>query len=144
MDIASLNCAFTRSKSFRGPATTRTEASRQMPSELLLFLGLIPSMLVVFVVLTTYYGTNRAYLAISFVPIAYLVIIWMFRAMLDFQNVSDQWWLDLAATIAWASLVQAALGVILIVRSLYRRKGTVSLVLATTISAAPFLLGLIQ
>jgi len=72
------------------------------------------------------------------------VIIWMFRAMLDFQNVSDQWWLDLAATIAWASLVQAALGVILIVRSLYRRKGTVSLVLATTISAAPFLLGLIQ
>jgi hypothetical protein len=115
-----------------------------MPSELLLGLGLIPSMLFVYVVLTTFYGANRAYLAISWLPIALLLVIWIFRLLLNFQHLSDEWWRGLATTIGWASLVQAALGICLVTRALFRKQGTISLVLATSAAASPFLLRFIR
>jgi hypothetical protein len=115
-----------------------------MPSELLLALGVIPSMLFVYLVLTTFYGANRAYIAISWMPIACSLVIWMFRLLLAFQHLSDEWWRDLTTTIGWASLVQAGLGVSLIARSLYNRQGTISLLLATSASASPFLLRFIR
>jgi hypothetical protein len=115
-----------------------------MPPLLMLALVLIPSMLFAYVVLATFYGANRAYLAISWLPLGYLVVIWISQLILAFQNLSDRWWRELATTIAWAGLIQAGLGVGLIVRSLYRRKGTGSLILATSASASPFLLGLIR
>lgn len=115
-----------------------------MPSELLLGLGLIPSMLFVYVVLTTFYGANRAYLAISWLPIALLLMIWIFRLLLDFQHLSDEWWRGLATTIGWASLVQAALGIGLIARALSRKQRTIGLLLATSAAASPFLLRFIR
>lgn len=111
-----------------------------MPSELLLGLCLIPSMLLIFVVLTTFYGANRAYIAISWLPITFVLVILIFRNLLAFQNLSDEWWRDLAQTIGWASLVQGALGVALLIRSLYNRKGGAILFLASSVSLFPFLL----
>jgi hypothetical protein len=62
----------------------------------------------------------------------------MFRLALGFQQLSDEWWRGIVTTVGWASLVQAGLGIGLIVRSLQNRQGTISLLLAT--SASPFLL----
>ncbi|HLO00685.1 MAG TPA: hypothetical protein VK208_19665 [Pyrinomonadaceae bacterium] len=115
-----------------------------MPPGLLLGLVLIPSMLFTYVVLTTLYGPARAYIGISWLPIAFSLVIWSFRLLLGFQSLSDEWWRGLATTIVWASLAQAALGMGLIVRSLYLKQGTISLLLATSASASPFLIGIIR
>ncbi len=82
----------------------RVEGRLAMPSGLLIGLVFIPSMIFVYVILTTFYGANRAYIAISWLPLAFLVTIWLFAQLLSFQQVSDQWWHDLAGTIRWASL----------------------------------------
>lgn len=111
-----------------------------MPSELLLGLCLIPSMFLTFVVLTTFYGADRAYIAISWLPITFVLVILIFRNLLAFQNLSDEWWRDLAQTIGWASLVQGALGAALLIRSLYNRKGGAILFVASSVSLVPFLL----
>ena len=63
----------------------------------------------------------------------------MFRLLLGFQHLSDEWWRGIVTRVRWASLVQAGLGIGLIVRSLQNRQGT-SLLLAP--SASPFLLRL--
>lgn len=115
-----------------------------MPSELLLALVLIPSMFFAYVVLTTFYGTTRAYIAISCFPLAYLLVTWIFRLILEFQHLPDEWWRGLAITIEWASLAQAGLGIGLIVRSLYKKEEIVSLLLAPFVSASPFALRLIR
>jgi len=49
-------------------------------------------MLFVYLVLTTFYGANRANIAISWSPIAYSLVIWMFWLLLGFQQLSDEWW----------------------------------------------------
>jgi hypothetical protein len=115
-----------------------------MPSELLLALVLIPSMLFVYVVLTTFYGTTKAYLAISCVPLGYLLVICVFQLLLEFQHLSDEWWRGLALTIGWASLAQAGLGIGLLVRSLYKKEEIVSLLLATFVSVCPFVLRFVR
>ena len=111
-----------------------------MPSGLFIGLVLLPSMLVVYAVLTTFYGADKAYVAISWVPLTYILIIWMFMLVLDFQNLSDEWWHRFARTVGWMSVFQAALGVGLIVRALSKRKSALVVSLATLLSAAPFFL----
>ena len=59
-----------------------------MPSGLLIGLVLIPSMLLAYVVLTTFYGANRAYIAISWLPLAFILTIWIFIQLLQFQHLS--------------------------------------------------------
>lgn len=115
-----------------------------MTSTLLLTLGLIPSMFFAFLVLTTFYGTTRAYVAISWLPMACGLIIWMFRLMLAFGNSPDWWWRDLSGKIAWASLIQAGLGTGLIARSVYKRQSVVALLIATLLSGFLFWLRLIR
>ena len=115
-----------------------------MPSGLLLALVLIPSMVFLYVVLSTFYQPARAYLAISCFPVAYLLVIWAFRMLLRFQHLSDEWWEDLAMTIGWASFAQAVLGIGLTVRAFYKKESMVPLLLATTLSGFPFLLRLIR
>ena len=115
-----------------------------MPSGLLLALVLIPSMLFVYLVLTTFYGPTRAYIAIAWLPIAFALVIWIFRLLLSFQHVSDEWWRESAITIGWATLAQAALGVVLITHSLYQRQRIIGLVLATSAAVSPFLLHLFR
>ena len=111
-----------------------------MPSRLFIGLVLLPSMLFAYVVLTTFYGANKAYIAISWVPLTSMVVIWMFMLVLDFQHLSDEWWRELARSVGWASVFQAGLGLGLIVRALIKRRGAVGISLATLLSAAPFFL----
>jgi O-antigen ligase len=111
-----------------------------MPSGLLIGLVFIPSMLFVYVILTTFYGVNRAYIAISWVPLVFILTIWLFTLIASFQHLSDQWWLDLARTIRWATLVQVALGIGLVVRALRQRKAAIAVALATLLSASPLFL----
>jgi hypothetical protein len=111
-----------------------------MPTGLLIGLVLIPSMLFAYVVLTTYYGANKAYIAISWVPLAIILIIWLFMLVLDFQHLSDEWWHGLARSVGWTSVFQAVLGIGLIVRALCQRRGALGVSLATLLTAAPFFL----
>jgi hypothetical protein len=97
-------------------------------------------MLFAYVVLTTFYGANMAYIAISWVPLTCILMIWMFMLVLDFQHFSDEWWRGLARSVEWMSLFQAGLGIGLIVRALCRRSGALGVTLATLLSAAPFFL----
>jgi len=115
-----------------------------MPSGLFIGLVLLPSMLFVYVVLTTFYGANRAYIAISWVPLTCVLMIWLFMLMLDFQHLPDEWWHGLARSVGWIGLCQAALGVGLIVRAMWQRRGAIGISVATLLSAAPFFLRFAQ
>lgn len=107
-----------------------------MTTTLLLTLGLIPSMFLLFVMLTTFSGSTRAYAAISLVPLALGLAVIALRS-LSVEPSPDYWWPDLYEKIVWASVVQTGLGVGLIGRALYRRRPLVLLVLATLLTAAP-------
>jgi hypothetical protein len=109
-----------------------------MPPGLLIGLVFIPSMLFAYVMLTTFYGANRAYIAISWIPLAFIVTIWLVTQIIGFQHLSDQWWRDLAGCVRWASLVQVGLGVGLIVRAIGHGNGAIGVSLATLLSASPF------
>lgn len=109
-----------------------------MPTGLLISLVLIPSMLLAYVVLTTFYGANRAYIAISWLPLAFILTTWIFIQLMQFQHLSDQWWRDLAGTIHWASLFQTGLGMGLIARTIWRHESVIGVLLATLVSLAPF------
>ena len=109
-----------------------------MPSGLLISLVLIPSMLLAYLVLTTFYGANRAYIAISWLPLAFILTIWLFIQLIQFQHLSDQWWRDLAGTIQWATLFQTALGMGLLTRALWRHESAIGVLLGTLVSLAPF------
>ena len=113
---------------------------KAMPFGLFIGLVLLPSMLFSYVVLTTFYGANKAYIAISWVPLTCMLMIWMVMSVLDFQYLSDNWWRGLARSVAWMSVLQAGLGIGLIVRSLCRRRGALGVSLATLLTAAPFFL----
>lgn len=111
-----------------------------MPSVLLVGLVLLPSMLFAYVVLTTFYGANKAYIAISWVPLTGILMIWVWMLLLDFQQLSDEWLRGLARSVGWMSVFQAGLGIGLIVRALCRRRGAFGVSIATLLSAAPFFL----
>ena len=51
--------------------------------------------------------------------------------VLDFQHLSDNWWRGLARSVGWMSVLQAGLGIGLIVRALCRRRGALGVSLAT-------------
>jgi hypothetical protein len=107
-----------------------------MTTPLLLTLGLIPSMFLLFVVLTTFSDSTRAYGAISLVPLALGLIVFVLRS-LSVEPSTDYWWPDLYEKIVWASAVQTSLGIGLIVRALYRRRPVVLLIVATLLTTAP-------
>ncbi len=115
-----------------------------MPSGLLLGLGFIPSMIFAYVILTTFYGANRAYIGISWLPLAYILTVWMFLQITSFQHLPDQWWLDLARAIRWGAMVQVALGMGLVARAICRRKAAIGVSLATVLSASPLFLRLVS
>jgi hypothetical protein len=113
-----------------------------MPSGLVIGLVFIPSMIFVYVILMTFYGANRAYIAISWLPLVLILTIWMFTQILSFQHLSDQSWLALARAIRWATLIQVALGIGLVVRAIWQRKDAIAVALATVLSASPLFLRL--
>lgn len=114
-----------------------------MTSTLFLTLGLIPSMFFLFMMLTTFYGSRKAFAAICWIPLAFGSVIGIYlRYTLAFDNPPDQWWQDLAAKIVWVSLAQAGLGVGLLARAVYKKKPFVSLIIATLLSGCLFWLWL--
>lgn len=108
-----------------------------MTTPLLLTLGLIPSMFLLFVVLATFSDSTRAYAVISLVPLALGLTVFVLRSLAAFESPPDYyWWPDLYEKIIWASAVQTALGIGLIVRALYQRRSVVLLILATVLTAS--------
>ena len=105
-----------------------------MTTALLITVGLIPS--ISFVVLTAFSDSTKAYAAISLVPLALGLTVFALRS-LSVEHSPDYWWLDLNEKIVWASAVQTGLGIGLIVRSIYRRRSVVLLVVATLLTASP-------
>ena len=107
-----------------------------MTTTLLLTLGLIPSMFLLFVMLTTFSNSTRAYAAISLVPLALALTVFALQALSAVEHSPDYWWPDLYEKILWASAIQTGLGIGLIVRALYRRRPIVLLVVATLVAAS--------
>ena len=86
---------------------------------LVITIGLISLMLLLFVVLTTFWNSTRAYAAISLVPLS-LALILLFLRSVSVQP--DYSWADLYEKIVWATSIQMALGIVLIARAVYRRR----------------------
>ena len=107
-----------------------------MTTTLLLTQGLIPSMFFLFVVLTTFSNSTRAYAAISLVPLALGLTVFALSSLSAVEHSADYWWPDLYEKIVWATAVQTGLGIGLIVRALYRRRPVVLLVLATLLTSS--------
>ena len=107
-----------------------------MTTTLLLTLGLIPSLFLLFVVLTTFSDSTRAYGAISLVPLALGLTVFALRSLAAVETSPDYWWPDLYEKIVWASAVQTGLGIGLIVRALYRRRPLVLLLVATFLTGS--------
>lgn len=106
-----------------------------MTTTLLLTVGMIPSLLLFFVVLTTFSDSTRAYVAVSLVPLALGLTVFALRYLSAIET-SPYWWPDLYEKILWASAVQTGLGIGLIGRALYRRRPVVLLVVATLLTTS--------
>jgi hypothetical protein len=115
------------------------QRSASMLESTFLVLLFLPSVGLVFVVLTTFYGSHRAYVAISWVPLALVGILWAFH-QLDFlgRPVGDLGTLEQA--VAWTSLVQATFGLGLLLVAIRRRAPWAGLLAATAAVASAFVL----
>lgn len=89
--------------------------------------------------LSTFYGVRRAYLALSWIPIALFLLIYEFQQLLSFQHTPRSWPAEMFLAVGWTSLIQAALGVALAIRAAYRREGYISLLIATCLVILPFI-----
>lgn len=99
---------------------------------------LLPPLFFAFGILSTFYGARRAYLAISWIPVALFLLVYVFRQLLSFQHSPSSWPEEMFLAVGWTSLIQAALGVGLAVRAFYRREGFISLLLAACLVILPF------
>jgi hypothetical protein len=101
---------------------------------------LLPSVAFAFLVLTTFYGPRRAYFAISWIPATFSLLIYVFRGLLSFQQISDNWLQELTGAVVWVSVIQCLLGIVLTVRA-YRQGGRwFSLLVAAGLAGLPFLM----
>lgn len=105
-------------------------------------LVILPSMAFAFLVLSTFYGTRRAYLAICWIPVAILAVLYMFRQLMAFDPSHGYWVMDMLQAVRWASLIQGCLGVVLAIRSYRRRQSLVELTLAACLAGLPFFLSM--
>jgi hypothetical protein len=106
-----------------------------MTTALLLTPGLI--VLLLFVVLTTFANSTKAYAAISLVPLALGLTVFGLHSLSAVEPSPDFWWPDLYEKIVWASAVQTGLGIGLIGRSLYLRRPVLLLIVATLLTGSP-------
>ena len=113
-----------------------------MTTSLFPVLIFLPSIALCYVVLHTFYGPVRAYLAISWVPAALLAVLWGFH---ELEVFGEPLWnlAPLASALGWASLVQALFGVGLLVWAVARREPWPALAVAVVITALPFLATLV-
>jgi hypothetical protein len=66
-----------------------------MTTPLLLTVGLIPSMFLLLVVLTTFLNSTRAYAGISLVPLALGLTVFALVSLSAVEHSPDYWWPDL-------------------------------------------------
>lgn len=100
---------------------------------------LLPSLFFAFITLSTFYDARRAYMAISWVPVALFLVIYVFQRLLSFQHSPERWPAEMFLAVGWASLAQAALGLFLTVRAYRRREGLAGILIATCLVIIPFI-----
>jgi len=99
-------------------------------------IALIASTFLVFVLLTTFSNSTRAYAEISLVPLALGVTALALSSFSGVEKTPDLWWADLYDKVLWASTIQTALGVALIARAIYRRTPLVPLTVTTFLAGS--------
>ena len=99
----------------------------------------LPSFAMVFVVLTTYVGSARAYMALSWVPLAICAVLWAFR-QLDFLGNPAGDLGPLARAVRWTVLAQVVFGAVLLWGASERRESYGGLVVATLAVTVGYLL----
>ena len=100
---------------------------------------LLPSFALVFAVLASLYGARRAYVALSWVPVALLVMVYALQQISKFQPY-PVYGPYVRLAVGWAALVQCLFGVTLAARAVWRGQSCTGLLLATCLAGVPFLL----
>ena len=101
--------------------------------------ALVPSLLLCYAVLSTFYRSSRAYLAICWVPLTLYVGIGIFLD--DPGHTLNEYNLGLMLeSVCWTSLFQGALGVGLLISAIAKKEGRVTLTIATLIAGLPFII----
>ena len=103
----------------------------------LIFL-LVPSIAIAYVILATFYGVTRAYLALCWIPLTIFGIIYLFQQTLIFQHSPSPWPDTAFLAVGWTSLIQTVFGVLLATRAYHRQRDIMSLLLATALVLVPF------
>ena len=98
-------------------------------------IALIASPFLVFVLLTKFSNSTRAYAEISLVPLALGLTAFALRSFSGDQ-APGLWWTDLYDKVLWASTIQTALGIALIARAIYRRSPLVLLTFTTFLAGS--------
>jgi hypothetical protein len=101
---------------------------------------MLPSFVFALLVLATFYGVGRAYVALSWVPAAaYALTCVMGRLSVYHASAAD--WPALSQAVALTGMAQCAVGVALLARAARRREGCFGLLLGSCLTAVPFVLG---
>lgn len=101
---------------------------------------LLPAVVLCLVVLSTFYGWVKAYLAICWVPLALYLIVQMFLNI-GYQPSNTTIDLDLMLkAIGWTAFVQGLFGVVLTLGVSLKKEEWVIPAIATLIAVLPFFL----
>ena len=100
---------------------------------LVLTIGRMSLMFLLFVVLTTFSNSTRAYTVISLVPLALGLTLFALRSVSEQPDYS---WTDLYEKVVWATTIQTGLGIALIARAVYRRRPLVLLTFTTFLTGS--------
>ena len=101
---------------------------------------LLPSILLAFVILATFYGWANAYASISWIPIVLFLAVRIFFPD-GFGVIGQKPDMNmLIQSIGWASFVQGIIGIVLVARAFAKSEDWLFPALATILTALPFLL----
>ena len=100
---------------------------------------LLPSFALVFAVLASLYGARRAYVALSWVPVALLVMVYALQQISEFQPYPI-YGPHVRMAVGWAALVQCLFGTALAARAAWRGQGWTGLLVASCLAGVPYLL----
>jgi hypothetical protein len=97
----------------------------------------LPSVLLIFAVLATFYRPANAYLAISWIPMTLFVVIRLFIEQGSglMQGVDMRLMLE---SVCWTSLFQGMVGVVILARAVYKKDDWITPVIATILTVLPF------
>ncbi|MEO6390333.1 MAG: hypothetical protein ABIP75_00695 [Pyrinomonadaceae bacterium] len=100
---------------------------------------LLPTMVLAYAMLATFYGPTRAFYGLAWIPLALFAVTYFVRLSLADQQVPDSWTSMAFLSIGWTSLLQAILGGILTARAYYRKRTIIGLLFATALVLLPFI-----